>query len=78
MTEPRITEAFTADEVAEVFWDFLKRDPETPERRQTAWGTKTKLGLALTIRRLGAGLRVPLAALAHDTDLAGDNPKAPK
>ena len=71
MTEPRETETFTADEVAEVFWDFLRRDPETPDRRMTAWGTKTKLGLALTIRRLGAGLRVPLMERSRHTDEKG-------
>lgn len=47
----------THEEVAEVFWDHLKRVPGHPDRRMTAWGSKTKLGLALTIRRLGRELR---------------------
>ena len=44
---------FTNEQIADVFWDYLKRDPENKDRRQTAWGSKTKLGLALTIKRLG-------------------------
>lgn len=38
--------------VTEVFWDYLKRDPEHKDRRQTGWGTKTKEGLARTIHRI--------------------------
>ncbi len=49
MTEKQI-EAMVAP-----LWDFLKKDPGHKDRRQTAWGTKTKLGLALTIKRLAAG-----------------------
>ena len=41
------------EEIVSVFWDFLKKDPEHKDRRQTAWGTKTKQGLAATIKRLG-------------------------
>ncbi len=48
-------ENFTDEEIAVVFWDSLKRDPSNRERRQTAWGTKTKIGLVATIKRLGGG-----------------------
>ncbi len=48
-------ETFTTDEIAAVFWDHLKKCPRDKDRRMTAWGSKTKLGLALTIKRLGAG-----------------------
>jgi hypothetical protein len=44
---------FTDEQIADVFWDYLKRDPEHKDRRQTAWGTKTKQGLAAVIVRLG-------------------------
>ena len=54
----RSNETYTAAEVADVFWDHLKPDPNHHDRVQTAWGSKTKLGLALTIRRLGLGLRI--------------------
>jgi len=46
--------AFTDDEIAEVFWDCLKRDPDHKDRRMTTWGSKTRQGLAATVRRLGA------------------------
>lgn len=44
------------EEVSAVFWDYLKRDPKHKDRRLTAWGSYTKLGLALTIQRLGEKL----------------------
>ena len=44
------------EEVANVFWDYLRKVPGFPDRRATAWGSKTKKGLALTIKRLAAGL----------------------
>ena len=50
----------THDEAAEVFWDYLKRDPEHSDRRMTAWGSKTKLGLALTIRRIAKEMPIDL------------------
>lgn len=46
------------NEIANVFWGYLKRDPEHKDRRQTAWGTKTKKGLTATIIRLGAHARL--------------------
>ncbi len=49
-------ESFTTEEVADVFWYYLKRDPDHKDRRLTSWGSKTKLGLAETIKRLGKGL----------------------
>jgi len=75
-----MTETFTADEVADVFWDYLAvadladdtSGADGDDRRMTAWGTKTKLGLALTIRRLGAGLRVPLSERSRHTDEKGN------
>ena len=35
-----------------LLWDFLKRDSEHKDRRQTGWGTKTKRGLVLCIERI--------------------------
>jgi hypothetical protein len=49
-------EEFTTEQIANVFWDFLSKAPNAPneheERRMTQWGTKTKLGLVLTMNRL--------------------------
>ena len=36
--------------IAALLWDYLKKDPEHKDRRQTGWGTKTKLGLALSVQ----------------------------
>jgi len=38
--------------LVELLWDYLKRDPEHNDRRQTSWGTKTKMGLTRSIRRI--------------------------
>lgn len=43
----------TEDEAVDVFWHCLKRDPEHEDRRQTAWGTKTRKGLVAVLRRIG-------------------------
>ena len=56
MTMGKQRESFTTEEVADVFWYHLKRDPDHKDRRMTAWGSKTKIGLAETIKRLGKGL----------------------
>lgn len=56
---PWVQDSYSVDEVADVFWDHLpkaKSGKGQENRRYTGWGSKTKLGLALTIRRLGAGL----------------------
>ena len=36
----------------ELLWDSLKKDPEHKDRRQTGWGTKTKIGLVACIDRI--------------------------
>jgi hypothetical protein len=50
----------TANEqaVVDLLWDYLKRDPEHKDRRQTSYGTKTKAGLARSIYGIVNG-RVP-------------------
>jgi len=53
---------FTSADIAAVFWDYLKRDPEHKDRRLTAWGSKTKLGLAMTVKRLGENWKYDGAA----------------
>jgi len=35
----------------EMLWGSLKRDPSNKDRVQTAWGTKTKQGLVLSVAR---------------------------
>jgi len=47
-------EELTAREkaIAELLWDYLKKDPEHKDRRQTGWGTKTKIGLAASVARI--------------------------
>ena len=37
------------ERLIEMLWDYLKKDPEHKDRRQTAWGTKTKIGLANSV-----------------------------
>jgi hypothetical protein len=39
-----------ADAVAALLWDYLRKDSEHKNRRQTGVGTKTKLGLLRTIK----------------------------
>lgn len=43
-------ELATAERLADLLWDSLKRDPEHKDRRRTAYGTKTKLGLLRTVQ----------------------------
>ncbi len=38
--------------VIDLLWDYLKRDKEHADRVVTGWGTKTKLGLILSIERI--------------------------
>ncbi len=38
--------------IVELLWDYLKKDPEHKDRRQTGWGTKTKMGLCACINRI--------------------------
>ncbi len=39
-----------AEALAELLWDFLRKDPEHQDRRRTGSGTKTKLGLLRTVK----------------------------
>ncbi len=41
--------------IVELLWDYLKKDPEHKDRRQTGWGTKTKVGLCACIERIWDG-----------------------
>ena len=36
----------------DLLWDYLKKDPEHKDRRQTGFGTKTKIGLVASIIEL--------------------------
>lgn len=45
--KPKLTAA-----IAELLWDYLKKDPEHKDRRWIAGGTKTKLGLRKSIERV--------------------------
>lgn len=40
------------EQIIALLWESLKRDPEHKDRRQTGWGTKTKVGLIACIRRI--------------------------
>ena len=40
--------------VIDLLWDSLKKDPEFKDRRQTGWGTKTKVGLIACITRIAS------------------------
>lgn len=39
-------------ELINLLWDYMKRDPEHNDRRKTGYGTKTKVGLVNTIARI--------------------------
>jgi hypothetical protein len=39
-------------EICDLLWDSLARDPEHPDRRCTGWGTKTKKGLVACLERI--------------------------
>ncbi len=36
-------------EIIDLLWDYLKRDPDHKDRRKTSYGTKTKVGLVNTL-----------------------------
>ena len=38
--------------LVDLLWDYLKKDPEHKDRRQTGFGTKTKIGLVASIERI--------------------------
>ena len=38
--------------IVELLWEYLKKDPEHKDRRRTAWGTKSKYGLARCVERI--------------------------
>lgn len=42
-------------EIINLLWESLKRDPEHKDRRQTAWGTKTQAGLVACLNRIYQG-----------------------
>lgn len=37
------------ERLIEMLWDYLKKDPENKDRRRTAWGPKTKVGLVNSV-----------------------------
>jgi hypothetical protein len=51
----RVPENPDDDPVVQMLWDYLRRDAEHKDRRCTGVGTKTKLGLAATVRALVVG-----------------------
>ena len=47
----------------ELLWDHLPKDREHKDRRQTGWGTKTKIGLIACLERVSTeGASLPLNA----------------
>lgn len=49
------TKARIEEQLIDLLWNHLKRDPEHKDRRRTGYGTKTMGGLAACIRRIVAG-----------------------
>jgi hypothetical protein len=47
-----IDEVKRDEDIKELLWSSLKRDPEHPDRRVTGWGTKTFIGLVASVRRV--------------------------
>lgn len=56
--------------VMDLLWDSLKRDPKHSNRRQTGWGTKTKVGLCACIERIGKGVSLLNLDSSEEADLA--------
>lgn len=42
-------------ELLELLWDYMKKDPAHKDRVRTGWGTKTKQGLVASVRRIVTG-----------------------
>jgi hypothetical protein len=51
--QPQLTEREQA--IINLLWPNLKRVPRCPNRRQTGWGSKTKIGLIACIDSLSLG-----------------------
>lgn len=43
------------NQLVELLWNYMKRDPEHKDRVRTGWGTKTKIGLVACISRIVEG-----------------------
>ena len=56
MTEDAETFTPAEQDVIDAFWDALPKVLAHPDRRYTGWGSKTKVGLVATVKRLGRGL----------------------
>jgi len=41
-------------QVIELLWGYMRKDPEHKDRVQTGWGTKTQQGLVATVKRFAA------------------------
>lgn len=52
VTNIEVREDIQQDSIATLLWDYLKRDPDNKDRRQTGYGTKTKQGLYLSISNI--------------------------
>jgi hypothetical protein len=53
-----LTEDEKRNAILELLWDSLKRDTEHKDRRQTGWGTKTKIGLVASLDRIYSNFMV--------------------
>lgn len=42
------------DQLVDLLWSYMKKDPEHKDRVQTGWGTKTQIGLGLTVKRFAS------------------------
>jgi hypothetical protein len=47
-----LVDAYETHPLIEMLWNSLKHDPQHKDRVQTAWGTKTKQGLVLSVARI--------------------------
>lgn len=43
------------DQLVNLLWDYMNKDPEHLDRVQTGWGTKTRQGLTSCIARIVLG-----------------------
>ncbi len=54
------------DKMIAFLWDYLKRDPDHEDRRQTGYGTKTRIGLVACLNRIYDGAGADLADDSFD------------
>lgn len=56
------------EQLIELLWNSMKRDPEHKDRVRTGWGTKTQIGLVASIERIFENQTKALGAIQQVMD----------